>query len=630
MVGGPLGAAAGGLITEGGRQAFRKFVGPEELGPQSLPAAYTEQAMAGAGGLFGPEAAAAKFPLGARMGAMGEMVPPRMKYGEAKNIMDTGYETGVGMGGRFKLERSALTDAFRKEQAEAQVAFNQRVASNIEPLRQEQTRMFNVKSKNSAQLNYDRKIAAREQTQQLSALNESVTKAKEQVSTKVAEEVGLFTKSVGREMTKSEIADGTFLARQRGWGAYTQQESKLYKEVKDIFRKNPSKTPTGEMVESSTLGPDGKPIMVEVMRERFGAFDRSEIQKNLKQFAEMHREDLIIARQNQSPGASTILDIVDGPAIVDGETALNDMAALNKFGWGKADAIVRTPGESIVRDVANQYREALKESIGKLKVDGKKALSKLEEAKQLISERDRIFKTGSGIITGKPVARGVGESVAASGKVYDLVNDPKRLRALYGSIDDETRQGMTRQITEEVLGKNPKDFAKNWTGGIDDEVKRIVYSPDEIARMDKLAQMGPTMLNDIANDALVQNARIIKDTTDKLNAIAQGQMGLADTTVNARNLRTRIRLETDELKRAKLEKALDLNLRAAEARKLLTEQQNAARQNHAIRIKQARQRMEEIRGLKKKVFIGGSIVGAGVIKWKANEIGTLLGLPGFE
>jgi hypothetical protein len=263
--------------------------------------------------------------------------------------------------------------------------------------------------------------------------------------------------------------------------------------------------------------------------------------------------------------------------------------------------------------------------------DGDKALAKLDEAKTLLKQRDAIFRTGEGIESNQPVAQQTAKRAIRHGNAIQFVNDPAGMKTLYAQVDDATREGMKGQISKSLLGRSHRDFAKNWSQ-LDPEVKAMNFTPDQIAKADMLAQRGPAALDDIANRALLENSRIIQDATNKLKSIGQQRMKLGDTSVQIRKLNSQIKLEQDAIKRAKLQKTLELQTKASSLRSAINEEQATARQNFAIQMRQAQDKIKQIQELKRKLKIGATVIGLGAAaEWgrKTNVIGSLLGFPEF-
>lgn len=622
IVAGPAGAVLGGMGGELIRQQIRQRFGGGPA-PQSNTEAVTQQLMAGASGALSPATAAARYPLAAQGGRYGSVVPKLMKGKTAQEIMATAQERRIAMTQAMKQRRLQAKNALREEKAAAQQKFNEQVERSINPLRKAKTDLYNQRTVQSAALAEQRTSTTEATRSALSQLNKATTEAKAGVSRQAVADAEAFTESVGREMNKIQIAKGTLEARRLGMKAYTDRATKLYDQLRDdIFANNKQKVPTGKTINTGVIGKDGKPIIQEAMREVQGPIDRTSLQEQLRPFVDNHRDKLTIAKQNGSPGAQAILEIVDGPAVIDGRTAIDDLAALNKFGYHKSDAELRSAGEALTRKVAGQYRTEFKKSIEKMK-GGKEGLKLLDEAAEVLAQRDKVFRTGPDVDL--PLARKTGLNVSQSGRVLQYVNDPLKMKALYNQVDEATRDGMKRQVAESLLGKSHRDFAKNWAN-LDPDVKALNFSSQQIVHADELARRGPAALEKIANDALAANTRIIQDATQKLKLIGEQRKSLGEITVKGRQLQSQITTEKSAIARAKTDKSLELQRKSAEMRGKLDEYEAQARQNFAIQIKVARQRIADIKEAKKKLLIGGAVVGAGsAAGWKMRNIAQLIG-----
>jgi hypothetical protein len=613
MLGGPPGAVIGAMLAEGGKQVFNRLFAPE-LAPATGLQGAIDMTMAGAGGALTPEALAVKFPLAANAGKYGAELPATMKYARARELVATAPERRLAMELETKQLKAVSRQTARNEQAVAQRMFNDRVERNIRPVQEEKTVLLNQKTQQSASLAEQKPNISNQGIADRAALRTGYKNTKGQIIDTSSSEADSFVKSVGTEMKRAELIHGTAASRKMGYDAITQKVSDIYNDIRNGVFANNIRRVVNHLPDGST-----QEISIE------GPIDLAKMKAELKPFADANRDALTIAKQNGSPGATAILETVDGPNVIPGSTAIENLAALNKAGYHKADAVIRERGEFYVRKLADKYREALRESLTKMDGGGV-AIQKLNEAKSLLKARDSQYRIGEGIEVNKPIAQRTWERFVTKGDLSGMSNDPVKLRLLYNQVDTPTLAGLKSEWAKGAFGKNVKDFSKNWKY-IDDEVKALNLTPQQIAQGNLIATKGELALKQLSADVISKNQKIIDQTNAQLRAINQERRLLADTTVKVRALSNRVQNEKDLIKRTKLESELYLNTKAAQARMADEEVVTLRKQNFEIQLRQARKRIEDVKQTRKYLLVAGGIglAGAANFKWQ-NAIKSILGI----
>ncbi len=611
MAGGPPGAVLGGMGGELIRQLVRRGGGGPA--PTSNTEAVAQQLTAGLAGAASPEMAALRYPMGARAGQMGELIPGRMTGKQAQGVLDTAAQTRMQAFKPFKDQRAELANQLRHEKAAAQLEFNQNVEKNIVPLRDESRRMRNYRTAKSAELAEQRTSTGESLRNDLVELNRRTEEAKTTASRQAFEDAQTLLTSVGREMNKSQIRQGTVQARIMGRKALTEQVTKLYNKIRDdVFGKNIT------YIEKASLKEGDEPVMIAVK----GAIDRASLKDDLREFAESYREALTVARQNGSPGAKAVLDIVDGEDIAGGRTVIEDLRGLNEFGYKRADVDIK-PGEGIVREVANKYRKLFRDQVAKMK-DGQDAIDMLDQAQLLLDKRESLYTWGEGKQARIPIAREAWKKVERTGEALQYMDDPAGMKSLLAQVDATTKQGIIRQGLDDVLGRDYKDFLKNWRNW-DSEVKSMFLSPEQIAVGDSIAMRGPVQLDRIANEAILENTRIVRDATEALKRIGIEKKKLGEITVDLRGIQKNIDVQNLSGANEKILSRVSRDVGAANKRKAVADEQDIMRENLLIMERQARQRLREIKEAKIKIGVGAGIA-ATAAGWKyKNHLMSILG-----
>jgi hypothetical protein len=519
--------------------------------------------------------------------------------------------------------RAGRTQAGIQESADIKEATRATREATVNPLEQQQRDLMNLRTQQSAALNQERKAVQTGTRDQLSFLNVQMAKSKQAALEQATTNAKLFTESLGKEMTEIEIAQGTQAARAHGWRKATDEVSKLYDGVRDIFKKNVIQIGTGQKNEAGE----------EIMRTVTGPVDMTGVKAELREFYDRFKNDIGVARQNQSPGASAVMQIMEGPNIVDGAVAIDNLKALNRLGYNRADAVIREPSEAIARKAGETYRTALRESVEQMD-GGEEALGMLDEAKILLRDRDTLYRTGD-IIKDRPLARRAAEAIQESGKVVNLARQPIKFRAYWNQVQDTpVAQGVVRQVMEDVF--TGKDVLKRWSD-IPAEVKNLMLTPEQISNVDKIILQGKPAIEKIASESIAANNTIIKEASAKLNQIGKSQADIGNITVNARNLRGDITKARQSIMTQQAQQVTALESKMAQTsfnigktqRELSIEVgklQQRQRLQLAQQIKDANAKIEKAKKAKKILLAVGTVAGiTAFTKLKFAQIGNLIG-----
>jgi hypothetical protein len=547
----------------------------------------------------------------------------RANLKEAQNTLQTAPEQRLSLNAEITNQRAAAKSALLNEQALAQQEFNGQAAAQIQPLTAERTHILNAKTSLSADLASSRTGIREGLQSQLSALNQETAAAKQSAASELNLRAEMFTNEIGKEMNKIELAQGTQQARAAGWKRYTDRVNQIYDGIRDnTFSRNISTIETGHRP-TGLLDEIGRPIMEPITKQVAGPVDLSSVKTALNPFYDRFKNELAIARQNQSPGANAVIQIMEGPDVVPGDVAIDNLKSLNRLGYGKADAVIRESGEAIARKACAVYREALKQSIGKME-GGKEALASLEEARALLSKRDQLYRTGE-LISGKPIARAAAEQIEKSGNVTALIKDPVKFHAFWRQIEGTpVEAGTTRQIAVRVLGNGYKDFAARWPQ-LNPTIKQMIFTPEQIENGNRLASEGPEILRNLAEKAAAKNAEIIQGTMQQLTDIGTQRQQLSGITQNVRELNTKIGDERRALQLSKQAKSFELKQKASNLKADIDAYQLERRSRLGKDIREARETIEKADRIKKAALIGAGILGLGGLGWKAHKVAALLG-----
>jgi hypothetical protein len=428
------------------------------------------------------------------------------------------------------------------------------------------------------------------------------------------------------KMTPQEIAQGTQKQRIEGYRLETQKGQALRNKAKEIFNNDVRSIQTGtKQVEDPYTSWEGEGAKTEpVVKNVPGPVDVSEAQKELRPFYDKYQDLIRTAKQNGSPGAQAVIDIVEGDSVVPGSTALDNMAALNKLGYGKADIQIRTPSEAIARMAGDKYRAAIYKSLDNIK-DGNIAKEALENEKLIYQKRDKLYNTGS-ILEGKPFARQAAVKFEASGgHIESLINDPIKFHAFWDRVEGTPFENPLRQqIADNVLGSGYQDFTKNWQK-LMPEIKSRILTPDMIANGDRLAAEGPAALQKISEGAKAKNAEIVQGAMKQLTDIGKKKQQIGGITKNARELNAKIGDEKQAIQFGKQAKSLELKQKSAGMKSVVDEQTYGQRKALAGQVREAREKVQANKSLKNKAMIGAVVVGASGVGWKARNIASMLG-----
>jgi hypothetical protein len=543
--------------------------------------------------------------------AKSKINPTGLSYKQAKDIKNTYQERNLALNADIASQRTAMRETLSNERRNAQQLFNQQEQDRIQPLISEQNVLKNARGRTSAKLAEQRTTTRENLQSDLSQLNQQKKVATDAATEKINKNVSDFAEGIGTEMSKEDIAKGTQESRAAAWKQYTDKVTTLYDEVRDIFSKNVSQVQEG-------VDEAGQPIMKDVA----GAIDLSSVQKELKPLYDRFKQDLAIARNNGSPGAKAVIEIVEGKNVVPGDVAIDNLKALNRLGYGKADAVFREASEAYARKAASAYRTALDESIGNME-GGDRIREALDEAKGHLQNRDKLLRTGD-VIKGKPIAKSAATTVETTGDVTKLIKQPIKFNAYWNQIaDTPVESGAMNQISKYVLGSGYKDFSKRWAE-IPSGIKARVYTPEQIAKGDKLSQEGPMALQVISEDALAKNTEIVKRSMEELNAIGQRKSELEGLTRNVRDIGEKINRERLAIREGRQSQSAD-RVQAAIASKKSIDAQALERKTQLIQeLKQAQQKIDQIKKI--KTVAGIAAVGAaGKWIWKAAHVSSLLG-----
>jgi hypothetical protein len=500
--------------------------------------------------------------------------------------------------------------AFIDQVPEARYSIDQQVRAarrdDIAPLIGERRQLHNARGTTSAGLAKQKTDVQQNLRASLESLNAQSEAAKELVTKRANFNVQEFINSVGSEMRASQLAKGSQQTRAKAFRDYTDQVGTIYDGVRDdVFPNNITFHETGEKIPTGIFNSAGEEILKAETIPIEGAINLSKVKEALKSFADRYAVELAEAIQNQSPGARAVMNIVNGPDVVPGAAAIDNLKALNNLGYGKADRVFRTSGEAISRKAGAAYREALKESIGKMK-GGEQALKDLEKAAKLLDTRNRLLVTGD-IISTKPIARRAAEAVeAGGGNIIPLTKNPVKFKAYWDQVKETPLEaGFQRQIANDllgssekvpsnidgVLGKGYQEFKKRWYS-MNQEVKEMVFTPQQIEAANRVADEGPKALRELADEAIQKNSMIIEGSVKRLKELADKRSQLADLPKNVRELNTKIEKERLSIREL------------SESQRLRLDQQ----------IREANKRIKEIQAFRKKMMWGAALaLGGGTV-----------------
>jgi hypothetical protein len=491
----------------------------------------------------------------------------------------------------------------------------------VNPLEEQQKNVFNARTTASADLALQRKNIKQELDTALSNLNLSKTQALSTTTKNVDKSVQDFASSVGKQMTKTEIQNGSVAAIQEGKALYDKRVTALEDSIRDMFHSpaNHESVPTGKFDDAGN----------EIWKPMDGPIDRIRTRVELKPMVERNRESLTISANQGDPGAKAALEIVYGPRFVPGDVALADITALNRAAYGKSDTVFLKPGESTARTVANAYRKAYRAGVNKM--GGEEAMGILDEIQAQMKKRDEIFKTGVGVAGNPKIAQGAAKTIFNSGDAAAMVNDPVKYRTLIEQLDNsEARAGVRNQIARIITGKSHADFVKNWAKA-DPEVKLMTFGENGVARGDELAAGGTKALSSIAEKAIEDNNRLIVEANRKLNIISKEQADLSKLTIQARNMRTGIKQAQDLVKQKKEQLSTELSTAMQKSKDAIGEEQRArnfelskSRNKQILDLKEqermAKEKIQQWQNWKKIGFGTAGVLGL----WKASNVARML------
>lgn len=315
------------------------------------------------------------------------------------------------------------------------------------------------------------------------------------------------------------------------------------------------------------------------------------------------------------------MQVFDGPSVVNGETAINNMAALNELGgWDKALTATGTARRSqgLARQAAHAYRKAMDEAFNKLPVGAEEITANLEQAKALLQERSRIFwRTAS-----KAGAR----SVERHGDLSKLRNDPAAFQAWWGQVDEPLRAAGKAQLIDKLMGFSPKQFAKNWTE-LPVEIKQTAFTPEQIQAGDSIVKGGEEALKSITAKYAAWEDLFIDDAMKNVASLSKQRTQLAGLSENIVELEQKVssrKLTERVIARQQLEQAHKTR-EAMQAQ--LADRTFDERLAFTRRMREARDKVESSERLSKAGWqIGQSAIGGtalyGIVRAVKDALGS--------
>jgi hypothetical protein len=445
------------------------------------------------------------------------------------------------------------------------------IEQRVEPLLQKKEELVNTRSVVSARNAEEKANVVLNKQKSLEGLKTATEEATIKTKADIESQIKSFNDSIGPVVRQTEIQKGVSQADALKYRLATDQSSAIYTEISDLAKDNilPITKTTPKV---GILGSDGQQAYSTVTNNVSGPMDNGILQTDpkLQGLYNVYRDAIGAAASKDSPIAKIIKDVMEGPKIIDYDTARKNLETLNGLGYGKNTDAFRDVPQSLARMIAGKYRTALRQSVSQWENGGDEAVRKLDIAAGILDERSKTLIRGSILNEGKTAKKAISR-IKEKGNVIGMLNDPAAFHGLMSAVLDTPVENQIRStVTRHIM--SAKDINAKWSG-IAPEIKEVLYTPEQIANIDAMAKDGPKRLlsiveeSDKAKKAIIENARkAYADLAKERRQLSQLTQQRTSLSQKVRSERNAIKAEIDkEVLRAKetLEKNAVLRKRIA-------------------------------------------------------------------
>lgn len=602
------GAAIGSGVGEWAKNFIRKQLGGSVPSNQQ---GVMDVITAMAGGATLPVNAWQKtLAPGAISETVGALLPKQMTQAAARETVATAGERGTQMQARIRAMRDANRAEMQGEQATAENVFGRQKEQIITPLEEERRVVLNTKTAESARLAEAEKLR-QGKVSQISELRNQATAAKQEITDALDKDSKAFAEGVGQRMDRTALSQGAEAARTQAEKEFSDKTTSLLTKNRAIYKTNPQEVWNGQVDKAGN----------QIMEKIEAPIDMDESRNILQSLGDRLKNDLRIAKQNGSPGASAVVDIMDGPRYMPADSVFDLKAALNQVGYGRGDVVTK-PAEAIARKAASAVNQAFEKGVKGLQIGGDEAATNLEAIAKNQAKRDLTLRTG-GVLTKGKVAQITARSIEQGGKLVTIANNPVKLKSWWPMADEASKNGMRQAVADDTIGDSYKAFTKKWSS-MDPEVKTTIFTPEKIAAGDALASRGTAALRDLADQTIARHSQIIRGAQARMAELAAQRRAISDLTIKQRGITAEIGQRRGYLTDYKKVRGHELEDIGSILKGQTDETATQMKQNHEIDIRVARQVISDAQALKRKLLIAGGVAGlAG--SWKAYHVAQLLG-----